>query len=65
MSTDRRPNYVGYIARDPATNKIVGSIREIVTGWSIDLELIKREGMSGYEVKGFLGEIPDKKRAKT
>lgn len=48
----RLPDFVGYIARDPDTSTIGGDLRDVASGRTIELHLIKRP--HGYEVRGYL-----------
>lgn len=59
----KRPTYTGRIERMP-DGEIRGSIRELVTGWPIDLVLTKAVSGHGYDVKGFMGELPGKPNQK-
>ena len=60
----RRPTYLGRIERDPATGKVKGQIREVMSGWLIDLELEPAHSGKGYDVKGFLGTAEPPGRAR-
>lgn len=54
MTEDRRPVYVGRIERDAATGEIKGSIREVMSGWSLDIVLTKATSGAGYDVHAYL-----------